>query len=131
MALLGEEEGSSRRWQLVGGMGVIAGILILSYYSVIAGWTLAYIMKSAMGVFTGADAGAVGAQFSGFVGDWRAVGLCHTLFMALTIFVVARGVERGLDLVGLLAHAGEHDSPRVAAGLQPSLQELGVTVAGR
>jgi NSS family neurotransmitter:Na+ symporter len=97
MALLGEEEGSSRRWQLVGGMGVLAGILILSYYSVIAGWTLAYIVKSAMGVFTGADAAVVNAQFGGFVGDWRALAFCHTLFMALTIFVVARGVERGLE----------------------------------
>ncbi|MGB5468852.1 MAG: sodium-dependent transporter, partial [Woeseiaceae bacterium] len=42
MELLGKEEGSSGRWRLVGGMGVLAGILILSYYSVIAGWTLAY-----------------------------------------------------------------------------------------
>lgn len=97
MALLGEEEGSSRRWQLVGGMGVLAGILILSFYSVIAGWTLAYIVKSATGVFAGASSDVVGAQFGGFVGDWRAVALCHTLFMALTIFVVARGVERGLE----------------------------------
>ncbi len=97
MALLGREEGSSRQWQWVGGMGVMAGILILSYYSVIAGWTLAYVVKSATGVFVGADAGAVGAQFSAFVSDWRLVALCHTLFMGLTTFVVARGVERGLE----------------------------------
>ena len=97
MALLGEEEGSSKRWQWVGGMGVLAGILILSYYSVIAGWTLAYIVKSVTGAFTGADATVVGNQFAGFVGDWRAVAFCHTLFMALTIFVVMRGVERGLE----------------------------------
>jgi len=75
----------------------VAGILILSYYSVIAGWTLAYVLKSASGVFVGADAVAVGAQFEGFVGNWKAIGFCHTLFMALTIFVVARGVERGLE----------------------------------
>ena len=49
MALLGEEEGSSRRWQWVGALGVVAGILILSYYSVIAGWTLMYILKSFSG----------------------------------------------------------------------------------
>jgi len=97
MALLGEEEGSSRRWQYVGLLGVIAGILILSYYSVIAGWTLAYIVKSVSGVFTGATAETVAAQYDGFVGDWRLVTLCHTLFMSLTIFVVARGVERGLE----------------------------------
>ena len=97
MRLLGLEEGSSRHWQWVGGLGVIAGIFILSYYSVIAGWTLAYTVKSASGVFAGANADTVSAQFNAFVGDWRLVALCHTLFMSLTIFVVARGVERGLE----------------------------------
>lgn len=97
MALLGEEEGGSRRWRWVGALGVIAGILILSYYSVIAGWTLAYIVKSVTGVFSGASAAAVAAEFDGFVGDWRLLALCHTLFMSLTTFVVARGVERGLE----------------------------------
>lgn len=97
MQLLGKEEGSSPRWAWVGGMGVVAGILILSYYSVIAGWTLAYVVKSATGVFAGASAEAVGAEFGSFVGDWRLISLCHTIFMALTIFVVARGVERGLE----------------------------------
>lgn len=97
MALLGEEEGSSRRWQWVGVLGVIAGILILSYYSVVAGWTLAYIVKSMSGVFTGASSDMVTAQFDNFVGDWRLLALCHTLFMGLTIFVVGRGVERGLE----------------------------------
>jgi len=97
MELLGKEEGSSANWRWVGGMGVLAGILILSYYSVIAGWTLGYVVKSVSGVFVGASPEAVTAEFSSFVGDWRIIGLCHTLFMALSIFVVARGVERGLE----------------------------------
>ncbi len=97
MELLGKEEGSTRNWRWVGIMGVFGGILILSYYSVIAGWTLAYVVKSVSGIFTGASADAVGAEFGSFIGDWRLVGLCHTIFMTLTIFVVARGVERGLE----------------------------------
>ncbi len=97
MELLGQEEGSTGRWKFVGGMGVVAGILILSYYSVVAGWTLAYIVKSLGGAFTGATPDEVGAQFGSYVGDWRLVGLSHTVFMGLAIFVVARGVERGLE----------------------------------
>ena len=97
MALLGEEEGSTRAWSWLGVLGVVAGILILSYYSVIAGWTLYYIVKSATGAFQGATAEAVGSVFANFVGSWQAVLVCHTLFMGLTIFVVARGVERGLE----------------------------------
>ena len=97
MALLGKEEGSSSQWRWLGVLGVVAGILILSYYSVIAGWTLYYIVQSAGGAFQNATAADVGAVFDNFVGSWQAVLLCHTLFMALTVFVVARGVERGLE----------------------------------
>ena len=97
MGLLGQEEGSTDRWKWVGGMGVVAGILILSYYSVIAGWTLAYIVKSVTGVFDGATAEAVGSEFAAFTSDWRLVALTHTIFMGLSVFVVARGVERGLE----------------------------------
>ena len=96
MALLGQEEGSSKHWQWLGALGVLAGVLILSYYSVIAGWVLAYVVKSASGEFTGASTETVTAIFKSFTGNWKAVALCHTIFMALTIFVVARGVERGL-----------------------------------
>ncbi len=97
MALLGEEEGHSRRWQWVGAMAVVTGLFILSYYSVVAGWTLAYVQKSMSGVFTGASPAQVSAVFASFTGSWAQVGIAHTLFMAVTIFVVARGVERGLE----------------------------------
>jgi NSS family neurotransmitter:Na+ symporter len=97
MELLGREEGSSVHWRVVGAMGVLAGILILSYYSMIAGWTLAYIGKSASSSFAGASATAVAAQFGEFVGDWKTVVFWHTIFMSLCVFVVARGVERGLE----------------------------------
>lgn len=97
MALLGEEEGSSRQWKWVGVMGVVAGILILSYYSVIAGWTLAYTVKSVSGVFVDASADTVKAVFGDFTGDWISVTVAHTVFMGINIFVVARGVERGLE----------------------------------
>jgi NSS family neurotransmitter:Na+ symporter len=97
MALLGREEGSSRNWKWLGVLGVAAGILILSYYSVIAGWVLAYVAKSASGQFADANAAVVGDAFLSFTGDWRMVVLMHTIFMGSTVFVVARGVERGLE----------------------------------
>ncbi len=97
MALLGEEEGSGAWWGLVGLSGVIAGFLILSFYSVIAGWVLAYVMKTLAGTFVGADPAAVRAQFSALSGDWLATAGWHTIFMVITVVVVARGVERGLE----------------------------------
>lgn len=97
MALLGEEEGSSRNWRWVGLLGVLAGFFILSYYSVIGGWTLTYVFKSVSGEFAGAGAAVVEGAFASFTGSWWKVALSHTIFMGITVFVVARGVERGLE----------------------------------
>ncbi|MEM7502464.1 MAG: sodium-dependent transporter [Pseudomonadota bacterium] len=97
MALLGEEEGSSKNWRWLGALGVVAGIFILSYYSVVAGWTLAYAPKAMLGQFEGATTAQVSQLFSDFTGDWRRVAAAHTVFMAITVFVIARGVERGLE----------------------------------
>mgnify|MGYP000091374230 CR=1 FL=1 len=97
MQLLGKEEGSTGAWKWVGVIGVLAGILILSYYSVVAGWVLTYVVKSVTGTFTGQSAEVVSAVFNQFTGSWKSVVAAHTIFMALTVFVVARGVERGLE----------------------------------
>lgn len=97
MELLGREEGGSGNWRFVGLMGVIGGIFILSWYSVIAGWTLSYIVKSASGVFVGASPGEVVEIHNAFKGSALQAGSVHTVFMAITVFVVARGVERGLE----------------------------------
>jgi len=97
MALLGEEEGKNASWGLVGLSGVVAGFIILSFYSVIAGWIMAYVFKSAAGAFVGADAAAVQTLIGDLTSDWKVSSLWHTLFMVLTVAVVARGVERGLE----------------------------------
>ena len=97
MRLVGEEETGTTAWRWVGILGVATGFLILSYYSVIAGWALAYIFEGGSGVFIGADAEAVGGIFSGHISNPMITGLWHTLFMGLTIFVVALGVEGGLE----------------------------------
>ena len=97
MRSLGEEEAGQSAWSFVGAMGVLAGFLILSYYSVIAGWTLAYAFKAGSGMFTGASPAVIGAEFSSLVESPWACGGWHTLFMLFTVAVVARGVERGLE----------------------------------
>jgi len=97
MRLLGEEEAGHAQWQWVGGMGVCGGFLILSFYSVIAGWAVAYIFEGGSGVFRNADAAVVNGVFASLTTSPLISGAWHTAFMAGTIFVVARGVERGLE----------------------------------
>ncbi|WP_455217477.1 sodium-dependent transporter [Kaarinaea lacus] len=97
MAELAEEEGVSRSWSLLGWSGVLAGFLILSYYSVIAGWALSYVEKAITEQFTGQSPENIGKLFEGFVGNPRDLLFWHSLFMLMTMFVVARGVRKGLE----------------------------------
>ncbi|MET0027077.1 MAG: sodium-dependent transporter [Candidatus Thiodiazotropha sp.] len=97
MTMLSEEEQASKAWSLVGWSGVVAGLLILSYYSVIAGWALAYVIRAGGGAFNGMDAGGIEGLFNHLVGDPERLLAWHTLFMLMTMFVVAKGVKAGLE----------------------------------
>lgn len=94
---LAKEEGRSPAWALLGWSGVIAGFLILSYYSVIAGWALSYVEKAISGQFTGQSAEDIGNLFNGFIANPGDLLFWHSIFMLMTMFVVARGVKKGLE----------------------------------
>lgn len=70
-------------WRWVGRMGVLAGFLILSYYSVVAGWTLEYIVEAAGNSFAGRSAADFIASYNGFISHLAAGGVdgglhaCH------------------------------------------------------
>jgi len=97
MRALAREENRHPAWQLLGWMGMVTGFLILSFYSVIAGWTLAYVVHSATGGFVGIDAAGADGVFSALVGDAERLLFWHSIFMVLCVFVVARGVANGLE----------------------------------
>ena len=97
MYTLAEEEGLSRHWHFLGWMGVVAGFIILSYYSVIAGWTLAYIFRTGTGMFVDADANLSTEIFTDLISDPEKLLAWHTTFMMMTIIVVSRGVKSGLE----------------------------------
>ncbi|HEU5339136.1 MAG TPA: sodium-dependent transporter [Sulfuricaulis sp.] len=86
-------------WKLVGWMGVISVFLILSYLSVIAGWVIAFLVRSVFGVFAGLTADGMNAQFAQMVRDPERQLFWHTLFMTMTMLLVARGVRHGLEAV--------------------------------
>ena len=96
-SLIGES-GGQRSWSVIGWMGVLAGVLILSFYAVIAGWAVFYVFRLASGVFDGVDGSRSSALFGEFLSNPWAVLLWQTLFMVATIVIVARGVARGLEV---------------------------------
>ncbi len=97
MRVLAVESGHSPAWQYLGWMGVLAGFLILSYYSVIAGWALAYVFRTGLGWFQGQTADGVGHIFTEFINDSESLLFWHTVFMVMTVVVVMRGVRSGLE----------------------------------
>lgn len=97
MHALAMEAGASSAWKWVGIIGLFSGLLILGFYSVIAGWVLDYVVRAASGVFKGIDGVTAQAEFSKFLSEPLELALWHTLFMAMTMGVVARGVNAGLE----------------------------------
>ena len=68
------------QWKWVGYLGVLTGFLILGYYSVVAGWTLEYLLQSVTGGFNGKDAEGFIAMFNEFSSDPKGhdAGTLHT-----------------------------------------------------
>ena len=98
MRFLTQQHHRRPTWVLIGWMGVLAGFLILSYYAVIAGWAIYYILRMADGTFVGVSAEYANQAFKRVSGEppgrWRSGTRCS---WAATAFIVGRGVIRGLE----------------------------------
>jgi len=95
---LAVDSGKSSNWSVIGWVGVLASITILTTYSVIAGQVLAYSTMSFLGEFTG-QAGSDAAEVTTlYAGSAHAV-IWHTLFMIATVGIVAAGLKGGIERV--------------------------------
>ena len=94
---ISEKENRSKNWRVIGLIGILAGILILSYYSVIAGWTMAYATRAAFGVINNIDAVGATLMFNDFVSDPERLLAWHTIFSIMTAIVVSKVVKSGLE----------------------------------
>jgi len=85
-------------WIVAGMMGVLGGFLVLSFYSVVAGWTLHYTVSSALGQLQGQGKGTdFGQAFNLFVSNpWLPI-VYLAVFLLLTHLVVARGIQGGIE----------------------------------
>ena len=93
-----EESGKSKYWKSVGAFGAFAGGLgLLSFYSMIAGWVLAYIVKSASGMFKGFTDVDAAVTLNAHYADTTMMVFWHFLFVALTVYIVGRGITAGLE----------------------------------
>ncbi|WP_339934731.1 sodium-dependent transporter [Vreelandella glaciei] len=97
MSELARTANKPKAWAIVGISGIVGAFLILSFYSVIGGWSLYYTVNSVSGAFSGQDADGIGALFNGMLSNPGLLLLGHSIFMLLVIGIVARGVTKGLE----------------------------------
>lgn len=86
-------------WSGVGYIGVLCGFLILSFYSVVGGWTIAYIVKSIQGSILTTDPAVLSRTFDSFIADPVMPIWYHAAFMALTAGVILGRVQKGIERV--------------------------------
>ncbi len=91
------EAGGSGHWRWLGWLAALTGLLILSFYTVVAGWALYYVVQAAAGNFQGADSADIQALFAGFTGNPWQLLLYGSLFLGLTMWCIGRGVEKGIE----------------------------------
>lgn len=99
MKCLTEEGGLHGAWTSIGWMGVFAGLFIMSFYSVVAGWALNYVFSTGSGAFNGADAETVGGIWGDLLNNKLVLSSWHSTFTVMTGVVVAAGVTKGLGSV--------------------------------
>ncbi len=79
------------RWNFIGKMGVLAGLLILSFYNVVAGWAFGYFVQLTFGNFD------IGDNFGEYINNIGRVGSYGAVFMLATAYVVSKGISGGIE----------------------------------
>ncbi|WP_080848661.1 sodium-dependent transporter [Cytobacillus gottheilii] len=86
-------------WPLLGRAGVLIGILVLSFYSVIGGWIILYLCEALTGGLNGLSIHEYGVLFEEIISDPLATLVGQFVFITLTVMVVAKGVQKGIEKV--------------------------------
>jgi NSS family neurotransmitter:Na+ symporter len=85
-------------WKIIGFLGLLTSICILSYYSVIAGWAVGYFIKTVSGTFKGAITSQLSDQiYTNFVSNPLMTIVCFFAVIGITTFIISKGVQSGIE----------------------------------
>jgi NSS family neurotransmitter:Na+ symporter len=85
------------KWNLVGYLGVITGVMILSFYSVVAGWSIGYLYKAITGKLSKVTGEKAVEMYQGFSANSTLQIILLGIFLILTAYVISRGVSGGIE----------------------------------
>ncbi|KAA0010402.1 sodium-dependent transporter [Billgrantia pellis] len=97
MRFLTRTHGTYRAWESIGWLGAASAFLILSFYSVIAGWAIHYTWQMLTGTLVGADAEAIGAGFDALLASPGLLTFYHSLFIIASGLIVGMGIHKGIE----------------------------------
>ena len=94
-----DESGASRYWTAIGWISILIPLVGLSYYSVVGGWSVDYVLRAAMNSFEQISGQQSEIAFNQLLASpWRLLAF-QALFIAAGVVVVARGVGKGIESV--------------------------------
>lgn len=96
MSKMGQAAGRSANWGAVGASGILAGLMIMMFYSVVAGWALDYVAQSISGNYHQATTATIEQNFSLLLSDPSEQLIWHSMFCLITASIVAGGVTNGI-----------------------------------
>ncbi|HLS65371.1 MAG TPA: sodium-dependent transporter [Pseudogracilibacillus sp.] len=85
------------KWNIIGKLGMITCGILLSFYSVVGGWTLLYILKTVTGSLSGLAGDEYDTLFGSLIADPLVAVISQFLFIAISIIVVAKGIQEGIE----------------------------------
>ena len=99
---LSDQYKTSVYWKLVGLGSMLAAFLIIATFTVVGGWSFAYSVKSAVGVFDQANLETTKLLFENFMVDSERMTLWHTLFVVALVLICSQPVKTGLERVTVI-----------------------------
>ncbi len=97
VAAVAAQNRASRSWGLIGAIGIAASYLVLSFYSVVGGWSLYYVAAIILQGLSDHSAAAAQARFDSMLASPFLMTGCHAAFMSVTAFIVSRGIAHGIE----------------------------------
>ena len=89
--------GGGGAWKILGYLSIITPLIIVSYYSVIGGWSIDFFVKSVGLAFVNVDPESVNSMFGDFISGFWGPTIFFIIFLGLSCLIVAGGVEKGIE----------------------------------
>ncbi|MGI9202626.1 MAG: sodium-dependent transporter [Woeseiaceae bacterium] len=122
------QSGASLAWGNVGGIAVLAVFMLMLFYTVVAGWTMDYLVRAASGAFEGIDAAGSEAMFDSLIESPLRLGFWHTIVVLLTVYINSRGLKGGIEKAVNILMPSLFVSLLLMVGYASSVGDIGAAV---